>query len=173
MRSIYLVQRGHVSDKYLKLIAEKNSEMMAGRLSQVVDLDYMGSSEFEFGALPKSFREMQLLQHSWTVRNVPGITDENGTELKVFSGLNDEQFAEYVEQLLRLRYGKPGSEAYIHTKESTHFMKDFKPFGSRPANVWWDIENHVIFSFLDVFMSNVKTFVGNSLNYMDQNAKKS
>lgn len=43
MRTPYLIQRG----KIVKPLAEHDT-----RLSKAVNLDYMGSSEFEFGALP-------------------------------------------------------------------------------------------------------------------------
>lgn len=41
----YLVQRGKI-----------RHPLVEGRFSDAVNLDYMGSAEFEWGALPKSLR---------------------------------------------------------------------------------------------------------------------
>jgi hypothetical protein len=49
MKTPYLIQRAEIN-------SSRNDEM---RLSQAVDLDYMGSSEFELGATAKSLRALE------------------------------------------------------------------------------------------------------------------
>jgi hypothetical protein len=166
---IYLVQRGHVRDKVLANIGDIS--VMSSRVSELVDFDYMGSAEFEFGALPKSFRGFQAAQANWEVFEVPSITDENEQSLWVFTGLKDKQRELWLEDLQRLRYGKPGSEAYLRTKEYTDFRKGDTRSNVRPTNFWWDIENHAMFSFSNQFISHLPIFVTNSLKYMDEMAK--
>lgn len=52
----YLIQRASI-----------NTPLAApsARLSQAVNFDYMGSAEFEFGALPRSFRNIEAQTVSW------------------------------------------------------------------------------------------------------------
>jgi hypothetical protein len=53
LRKPYLIQRANI----VKPLSPKNQ---AGKvtLSKSVSFDYMGSSEFEFGALPKSLKRL-------------------------------------------------------------------------------------------------------------------
>lgn len=45
------------------------------RLSKAVDFHYMGSAEFEFGALPKSFRRIEQVADDWKLQRVDDIKD--------------------------------------------------------------------------------------------------
>jgi hypothetical protein len=130
------------------------------RLSQAVDMDYMGSSEFEFGALARSFRAME--NGGRILRLFPNIS-ENSIPLRVFSILTNEEFSEYGSYLLRLR----GDD--IRTlQERSEFNANRS--SHEKANFWWDIENHVMWGFHKEFMKRVPYYVNASLAYM--NAKK-
>lgn len=170
MYTIDLIQRGHVTDKDLANLTHPDTQ--ASRVSQIVDFDYMGSAEFEFGALPKSFRGFQAAKANWKLIEVDSISDENEQSLWIFTGLTGDDLAAWLEDLNRLRYGKPGTPAYLDTKEYTDFRKGDAKSSVRPTNFWWDIENHVMFSFSKPFMDNIETFMNNSLSYMDAQAKK-
>lgn len=174
MRTIYLVQRGHVDLKTLATLADpaaEKSELLSLRLSRVVNFDYMASAEFEWGALPKSFRGLQAARSTWKVIEVDSISDENENPLYVFTGLTGPAYDAWFADLQRLRYGRPGSKEYLQTKEYTDFRKDDTRARSRPTNFWWDIENHAMFSFSKPFMDNIQQFVSNSLAYMDSQQK--
>lgn len=142
----YLVQRGTICWPLAKATT---------RLSKAVDLDYMGSAEFEFGALPKSFRSME--NRPRLLRLFPSIL-LGDSALRVFSSLSDEDFALYGHYLLRLRVGD------IRLKERS----EFDDRSSTPrTNFWWDIENHVMWGFHKKFMNRVPDYVNSSLAYMN------
>jgi hypothetical protein len=147
MKQPYLVQRGEI----ITPLSAPNT-----RLSKAVDLDYMGSSEFEFGALPRSFRAME--QGTRVLRIFPNIS-ENSVPLRVFSILTDEEFEQYGKFLLRMR----GDD--IRPKERSEFEANRSSWAK--ANFWWDIENHVMWGFHKEFMKRVPNYVNASLAYMN------
>lgn len=178
MKNIYLVQRANITLKPGTVLRGPNES----RLSQAVNFDYMGSAEFEFGALPKSFRALQALasgQHvftgNWRVFPVNQIT-EQGQPLYVFCGMSEQEFnEEYLPQLIKLRNSGYKGSPHMHTKEFTDFnLTDSSVKRSRRADFWWDIENHVMFSFNEKFMVGAKNefpgimhHVASSINYME------
>lgn len=151
MQSIYLVQRGKI-----------NHPMVVDRLSKTVDLDYMGSAEFEFGALPKSLRTLEALINQTMMTVEPRITDDAGRSLRVLHTFSDEEYEEYFSKLLTLREGK------TRTKESTWFDKNHATmFKILRCDFWWDINNHVMWSFDKNFMKNLPDVLVASWKYMN------
>ena len=152
MESMYLIQRAKIQRPL--------GDFRNLRLSQAVSFDYMGSAEFEFGALPKSFRAIEKGMEKATTRVVFEIMDGEGP-LRVFSMFNDSEFAEYLEQLLKLRTDK------LRLKERS----EFEPLNYRgekyPTDFWWDVENHAMFSFDKNFMNHLTDYLSASLNYMN------
>jgi hypothetical protein len=145
----YLVQRGNIS----KLAPEET------RLTKAVDLDYMGSAEFEFGALPKSLRALQ--SGTRTLRIVSDIKQDD-VPLRVLSAFNEEEFGEYIPYLHELRADK------ICLKEWLRFSPD-RIKDEYAENFWWDIENHVMWSFHKQFMNRLENYLQASFAYMDSN----
>ncbi len=156
MRTPYLIQRGKI-----------RQPLVEDRFSKAVNLDYMGSAEFEFGALPKSLRALQTLVDQISVTVDPRITDTGGgASLRVLHTFDGDGYEAYFEHLLAAREGR------LRTKESTWFDKDHsKQFPSLRADVWWDIDNHVMWSFDKNFMKRLPDFLVASWKYMDA-AKK-
>jgi hypothetical protein len=156
MYNPYLIQRAEIKTP----LAPKDT-----RLSQAVNFDYMGSAEFEFGALPASFRAIETFPaHAWHCRQVPEIT-EGDTPLRVWSAFDDADFKDYVEFLKKAR----DTHSVIHTKEAVHFEKDrVKSKYGTNADFWWDIDNHVMFGFKKEFMKRVGDYVAASLKYMNE-----
>lgn len=136
------------------------------RLSIAVDLDYMGSAEFEFGALPKSFRKIEAMAKDFVGRPVPEIT-KDGNPLIVYSYLNAANFAEYKTWLLRLN----GEGEPVRTKESTRFERDYKSTYNK-TDFWWDINNDAMFGFDPEFMRFLPEYVSSSLRYMNEQKAK-
>lgn len=153
MKTPYLIQRCEIK----RPIAPASAD-----ISKAVDFDYMGSSEFEFGALPKSLRRIE--QTGWKIRLVPEIM-QGEIALRVWSSFSDEEFEEYKTYLIRLR--NPGSNP-IRTKERTKFEEGGKISEFFNTDFWWDIQNDVMFGFDKVFMKRVCDYVDNSLNLMNE-----
>lgn len=164
VRSPYLIQRAEIKTP----LAEKNT-----RLSQAVSFDYMGSAEFEFGALPQSFRKIEAQFKDWKCRIVEDIT-EGDTPLRVWSALTDEEFAEYMGYLKILRASsKDHNVKRFYTKEAVQFEVDREPSRYNNTDFWWDITNDVMFGFKKEFMKRVGDYVAASLAYMnEQNTAK-
>ena len=152
-----LIQRARIKTP----LADESS-----RLSQAVEFDYMGSAEFEFGALPKSFRRIELHGFdSWKRRVVDDIT-ENDSPLRVWSALSDTEFAEYEKYLMQLRF--PETVGRLKTKEAVRFDHDYPHGKYCVTNFWWDIDNDTMFGFNKAFMNRVGAYVANSLKYMNE-----
>lgn len=155
MKQPYLIQRGEIN---IPLAGPMS------RLSQAVKFDYMGSAEFEFGALPKSFRRIESVADEWICRVVEDIK-EGETSLRVWSSFSDEEFEAYKIFLMQLRYPKDG--ARLRTKESVRFEHDYESNYNK-TNFWWDIDNDVMFGFNKNFMNRVGDYVSSSLSYMNE-----
>ena len=155
----YLIQRARIETP----LAEESA-----RLSHAVDFDYMGSAEFEFGALPKSFRRIEAQADSWICRIVNDIK-EGDTPLRVWSALTDEEFAEYVGYLKILRAAqKDRSVERFYTKEAVRFEVDYEHVKYFTTDFWWDINNDVMFGFKKEFMKRVGSYVASSIVYMNE-----
>jgi len=150
----YLIQRGIINNP----LADHNA-----RLSEAVDLDYMGSAEFEFGALPRSLRRIQQKADSWTKTLIPDI-EFTGFKLRLFSALKPEELKLYSEYLKSIYY-----KDSIRLKENAKFIdpsKNHFKFSSDP-NFWWDIENDIMWTFHKLFSNRLIEHVANSIAYME------
>jgi hypothetical protein len=149
----YLIQRADLLEK----IAPPTE-----RLTNAVKFDYMGSAEFEYGALPQSLRRIEEQFDKFVQRRVPEIVCEPyDVAVRVWSYLSDEEFEVYKQHLLALRNDE------IRTKEITRFAKDYKPRGSYKTNFWWDIQNDVMWSFDKVFSNRLRDYLSASFAYMN------
>lgn len=139
------------------------------RLSKAVSLQYMGSSEFEFGALPRSLRALQALAHEDRVHLVvePRIQDDNGRSVRILHSFTPDEYEKYVVLMLALRDGTR------RTKESTYFDKEHSArFKTLTCDFWWDIDAHVMWSFDKIFMNRLCDQLVASWQYMDEMAAK-
>lgn len=155
MHDIYLVQRGKIN-KVVNLTE---------RLTANVNLDYMGSAEFEWGALPRSFRALETAFTTGSVMlTTIDIVGAEGKPLYVLHAItNPEDFVKYAGQLQDLYDYK------IRTKEFTDFCNSKKMvLGVGKTDFWWDIENHVMFTFDAKFAKNIRQIVLNSIAYMNR-----
>ena len=156
VRAPYLIQRAEI---------ESPLASVSTRLSQAVDFDYMGSSEFEFGALPKSFRRMEANKEQLILRKVPEIM-EGEIPLRVYSYLTDEEFEQYKGYLLRLRNPTPSTR--LNTKEGVRFDANYEHSKYSKTDFWWDIDNDAMFGFKKMFMKKLESYVQASLDYMNE-----
>jgi hypothetical protein len=145
----WLIQRAEIQ----KPLADPKEATLTKSLS----LDYMGSAEFEFGALPASLRRMRA-SGSLQTRLVKSIR-QGDSPLRVFSYLDDETFPQYARILSDLRHGDP------RLKEVSRFSLDYPQDGLK-TDFWWDIENDVIWSFDKNYMSRLPRYLENSFSVM-------
>ncbi len=138
-------------------------------LSRAVDLDYMGSAEFEFGALSTSLRcvESQLILYKLhVVDSIPGYRDGKTHSIRLFANFDtEEQLATYVAYLKDMVAGK------LQMKESTYMKLELGAVAiSDRCDFWWDIRNNVFMSFDKQFMSRIINHVHRSIQVLSENA---
>lgn len=131
------------------------------KISDAVNMEYMGAAEFEFGALPKSLRSIEAKLTQVRVRVVDEIKDKEGKSLRVLHCFDTETMDEYVEVLKNLRANK------VRTKECHYFEETYVPGRFTQYDYWWDIRNHVMWSFDKNFMNRLKGHIESSLKYMN------
>jgi hypothetical protein len=183
MEPPYLIQRGTIK----RPIVSKDT-----RLSQAVDFAYMGSSEFEYGALSQSLRRIKQQMPAikicnWQCRVLHDIK-KNNAPLRVWSYISNDSWEKYASYLKFLRspqypeerqaktvgyyrHGwRKGSVQYFYTKEPTLFQASTD--SSHSTDFWWDITNDVMFGFYKPFMNRVSDYVNASILYMNTKGER-
>lgn len=143
----YLIQRINVGF----------SEHRTG-MSSVCDYDYMGSSEFEWGVIPASLREVRARIDEYVIKEIKlekPINQAGSGEIanSVYvllrrAMLDCEDFEATVQKLLQDR---------INTKEYTGFDREF--------DLWQDVEYHLFFCFNPVFLRLIYCVCSRPLDY--------
>lgn len=148
MKAPYLVQRGQI-----RRPLGQHTDMP---LKNAVSLDYMGAAEFEFGALPSSFRRTEaqfMLYKKVKVPSIVACTGDKGKDftLRLFANFDTtEQEAQYLGWLEQMFAGE------LRMKESVGVVKAAgKIVLNDHCDFWWDIENDVFMSFDKQFMSRI------------------
>lgn len=145
----YLIQRGEIN----------RHGQAQDRLSDAVRMEYMGSSEFEFGGMARSLKAMRSFASCLALHAHPSIRDAAGNALFVLHGWKGEDAAQYNDYLTQLRANA------IFTHERTYFEATLR--FQRDTDFWWDLGNHAIWSFDQKFMVNLRAHLEASWAYMD------
>jgi len=131
-------------------------------IDHIISLDYMGSAEYEFGAIPKSFKRIleNINQYDIITTNFKNV---NNIPLNIFCKTDDKK--EVLEIIDKL------SIDYIRLKEWITFQWNFKrsehSWNKPKENFWWDIQNDFMFFFgfddriklfKDAIQENVKDY---------------
>lgn len=143
----YLIQRGTIDEKIWTYKNRNKQVYKDVRLSEVVSLDYMGSAEFEFGALGKSLCAIFSNKDSYTITTL----SINGVEYYIYLPFTSEEFSQYFDYLDKIYHDK------LHLKEIPNFGKYcYRSVleGDNPTNFWWDLDNKVMFTTVKCFAEN-------------------
>lgn len=126
-----LVQSGKFKD---------DIEEITGRKS-IVDLNYMGSAEFEWGALPQSTQRMLTNIDFYDIFTFPQYVNAQGEPLMIYA---PKMFIEHISGIVdELATGKN-----YHLQERCTLPAYLK--GERSyEDFWWDIENDFYIFFGD------------------------
>ena len=126
MRS-YLVQRG--------TFKHHNKDEITG-IDSLISWDYMGSAEFEFGALPQS---LGRIISSWGKYEAVETPLENKDGIKIMLLCPKDKSQESIQCVIDV------SQKKHRTKESVHLQEYLEGKNKKDsyyrANFWWDIEN--------------------------------
>jgi len=154
MKTPYLIQR-----MILHKDVPKNPS-----LDNLYRMDYMGSSEFEWGALPKSLKQFTKNFNKIELYRMKKIIDYENKML-VLIGLpeNTKEYRRFVPDLLedKIRL-KERSELCAAMKGYDPILGYDKPYNEqRHPSAWWDIENHIMMIFgvqySKVLLKSIKT----------------
>jgi len=173
MRTVWLVQRGKIN----RPIDPK------GRIGNALHLDYMGSAEFEFGALPSSLRDMQRHKNELKLKET-SFKNLYGDTLVTLTYLDENDFEKWNGEFNEACAGKRSLKeslfmnAWINEIKAPATLKGKRAKdyvearnGWRPE-FWWDLNNGVMASFDKKFMNVLKDVLENSWKFMDENAAK-
>lgn len=145
IRPTYLLQRGHV-DQFWK----PDEKIKTG---DYIKFDYMGASEFEWGALPKFQREINA--RLGTFKIYPYVHKGE----RYFYACMPSQQEEYSLNLYGVLTGLIK-------------MKCSGRFDTQSTNVWFDMTNMVLLARSESTMRNLFMTIPNSVRYMDEQQRK-
>lgn len=120
----YLIQRGKFEDRDYKK-----------GLDSIVELDYMGAAEFEFGALPKSLANIRNRIQYYIYFDISIGT--NVVTVFCYKDKKDE-IRDYLNLLA------DGKMTLHERSDFDNWIHPSKYYQSK-INFWWDIENDLMF----------------------------
>lgn len=136
-----------------------------------LDLDYMGSSEFEWGAIPKFQRAMLKKMDQTSIRSV------KYKEFEFWVMIEISKLVDYIPIIERLvdKQIQLKERSGIHEKDVLYVGKVAKydhPQATYKYDVWFDLDNEVIFARDPDVLTNLRISIGNSVRFMDETAKQ-
>lgn len=134
--TMYLVQRGDFKER-----SEKTG------IDKIITWDYMGSAEFEWGALPKAYRYITENYSKYGMYIENDMANANGVPLCIFC--KESEYA-VVKATLDAYRKKP-----YGLKEFISFKREYKVPDEHPVprydvirdHFWFDIEHHFMWFF--------------------------
>jgi hypothetical protein len=178
VKNPWLIQRARIA----------KSPRPGATLSESVRLDYMGSSEFEFGALPTSHRSMHAASFRFDIRPLD-IHNFKGEPLLVAGALNVEDVPSYQEiwkTLTSAEYSERSTKERVevwphmvpppakiampsHMKRSSRLEKDryIEEQKTPRTDFWWDLDNGLMLSFNADYMRKLPGYLEASWAIMD------
>jgi len=128
-------------------------------VDDLYSMDYMGSAEYEFGALPKSLKRICREVENFKIVTFP-VKDFKGRNLQAFihNDIKDTYVNEIVEFLDNKRHLKERIDLEYLIK-GTDWMG--RPIEDCNDQLFWDIDNDVWFSFIPGEMKNVESAILN------------
>ena len=125
----YLVQR----------IKRKKKDNTKKGVDQLFQFDYMGASEFEWGALPEALKAMKDQENV----GMP-ITTQDGDRTVTAYFHGPEGVLPIAQHLFETHYH--GNRRDCYTKERTQIQDAYSPRNEWDKELigWWDIEHHFV-----------------------------
>ncbi len=131
MDNPWLIQRGTFQRRENKI-----------GIDRIISFDYMGSAEFEFGALPESFERIMVDNAAYELF-LTDIKNSNNVPLMVYCKKEDKEDVLWV--IKKLATGSIRLKEYITFQY--RIKKSEYPWNKPKENFWWDIQNDFMFFF--------------------------
>ncbi len=168
LKNPWLIQSGYFKED-VSLI---NEEDING-IDDILYFNYMGSSEFQFGALPSSLRRMTINGDFYQIFAIPKYQDKDGNVLKVYApSIYSERIKDMVDGLINNRFALKEScylSKYISINSSKGKANKFIKYNE----FWWDIENDyfIFFKHEDKILKAMDSFKRRHYGYPQNDFK--
>lgn len=153
---MYLVQRVKLMPEWITKKVKDKEKILEPSVDDLYRMDYMGSAEFEWGALPKSLKRICLNFENFLTYETE-IKDHKGNPLFLF--IEQHKVNDYINEINEYLKGNRNLKEYIELEQ---FVSG-KGFGGKPieqnefaCQIWWDINNDVWFTFLPGEIQKIK-----------------
>ena len=103
-------------------------------IDYLMSFEYMGSAEFEFGALPRSLKRMASEFNAYKRFSTSFSNGDDMVHIICKSEHKDDIIA-FLEKASKESYG-------LNTKEVVYFKEALAKEQYTNTNVWWDLENN-------------------------------
>lgn len=111
-KQFYLIQRGKIRDTW-----KESTSFLSGKSNAIIDPDYMGSAEFEFGAIPRAYIRLRSRFDWYKLHNTVIKTTQGKT---LFLLCEDSCYEEVLAELKRFK------KDHYHLKEYSCFPEHFE-----------------------------------------------
>ena len=109
-----------------------------GSFDDVLKLDYMGSSEFEWGVIPNALKILTKSADKLKISKTEYAKVDGEVRTGVFLiTISDEDYTENLKSIY---------DESAHLKERARFQSSLSKDDFYNPNVWWDIENNVMWA---------------------------
>jgi len=126
----YLVQRAQIEDRDYKK-----------GIDSIVSLDYMGASEYEWGAVPDSLKRIRAEISEYTYMDLP----MDGKVITVFCKVSQRpEVPEYLNALANNDMQTKCYHDFNNLLRPSNIHKDFQKKHPLRTSFWWDIENDLM-----------------------------
>ncbi len=122
-------------------------------LKGILSFDYMGSAEFEYGALPKSLEQIAKHSKDYLGFILTCETKERNTG-EVYLLCNSSNYKEVATWIISKAFNE--YDPKLHTKEHVGLQDAINKTPRRKACGWLDIDNHFFFFTDKEMYENVK-----------------
>lgn len=128
----YLVQRGQIADRDFKK-----------GIDSICKFDYMGSAEFEFGALGESLGRIRKDISNYKYMNAKIY----GIQITVFFNKKHEEseIETYLKDLADNKFHVKQHSDFNNVVNPSKFEREWQAKHPNKTNFWWDIENDFMF----------------------------
>lgn len=136
------------------------------RIFDSITLDHQGSTTSVSNALPASLKRMYHTRFAYDVFKAENLfihKDTRSFALRLCTRMRGAELEKYVDSLIAVREGR------IKLKRPSGFTQVDFPDSELPSSpdLWWDVENDVIFSFDKNYMARVLTHLEISYSIID------
>lgn len=153
-----VVKREEIKNPWLIQRAQTRAFEKHFLTGNYLKLEYMGSAEFEFGAIPAFQRRLHAKLNSLEIFEV----EHNGLTLFMLCDpIDSNPYSDVLKQLI---------ENKIRLKEGSNLNRLSGEY-AEATNTWLDLTNDLAFALNRETLENLRVTVPNSIAYMDAQAQ--